>query len=265
MEKHLISYEKKNKFLRPRSTDEHYFSNLKTAKDKERKLHLYAVRQHISERQYLLNLVRKYAKGQSVFNRLERQLKYVTKKIHKSIEMYNKVGDPIGELPGMLIFENVKDVDGEIFKSLTRNTASVDISATIKQEVIQLKCLLDRCCEEKLLLKQEMKSVLNWNKHHYRKIKLKLNAFATAGETSLLLREGMYFELVICKLNALFKEHIGEDTTEITITENVLTDDFEKMQQMLKYVASVEEISVEDIESDTDVEDSDVEEDSLVF
>lgn len=53
----------------------------------------------------------------------------------------------------------------------------------------------------------------------------------------------MSLELTMCKLNTLFKEYIGEVLTEITSTEDVLTDDFEKMQQMIAYLASVEDVS----------------------
>lgn len=138
--------------------------------------------------------------------------------------------------------------------------ASTDIPTSIKQEIIQLKCLLNRCTEEKQFLKQEMKSVINWYKHQYNKVKGKFGALATGGEIALLIKEGMYYEMVICKLNNLFQDYIGDASIEIMLTESVLTDDYQKMQEMLKYVASTEELSVEDIESDTESdEDEDAE------
>ena len=215
---------------------------------------------------YYKKIISFILEGQSIFNRLSKQLKSITKKIQKTIDQYNKVGYPYKELPEILTFENVKDIDNVIYKGLTSHQVTNEVPSTMKQELIQLKCLLDRCAEEKVLLKNEMKSVISWNKNQYRKVKAKLGSATTAGETAFLLREGMYFEFVICKLNYLFKEFIGEgESFDILLTENILNDDFEKMQNMLQYISSLEELGVEDPESDFENDEGDEEEDFSDF
>lgn len=61
LEKNLSAYENKNKIKRLDKDSETYLSCLKAAKTKERKLTLTTIRQHVSEKQYLVKLIRKYA------------------------------------------------------------------------------------------------------------------------------------------------------------------------------------------------------------
>lgn len=61
LEKQLMIFEKKHHSIRPTPTSDQFTSDLILAKEKERKLNLNAIRSHMSERQYLLRLMRKYA------------------------------------------------------------------------------------------------------------------------------------------------------------------------------------------------------------
>ncbi|XP_052063025.1 uncharacterized protein LOC127702761 [Mytilus californianus] len=255
LEKTLSTFEKKNKTSRLHQTDENYKKDVKIVKEKQKKLQLVTLKKHVSERHYLLRLLRKYSKGQAVFIKLSKQLKCISKKIHKSIAAYNMIGDSSEGLPEQITFDTVKDIDSEIYKCMVDLEVVSDIPNTIKQEIIQLKCLIDRAIEEQTLLKQEMRSVTNWYKHQYNIVKVKLGEHPTAGETAFLIKEGMYYEMVIIRLNRQFSEYIGEVSVESQLTDSILTDDHERMQQMLKEMA----ISVEDIESDDEEESSDEE------
>lgn len=134
-----------------------------------------------------------------------------------------------------------------------------EIPNTIKQEIIQVKCLIDRAIEEQTLLKQEMRSVTSWYKHQYQLVKVKLGEHLTAGETAFLIKEGMYYEMGLIRLNRQFSEYIGELPVESQLTDHILNDNYDRMQQMLKEMAVKEEIAVEDIESDDEGEISDEE------
>lgn len=56
-----MAHERKNRITRKDRDSEIYVTSLKAAKAKERKLALTTVRQHVSEKQYLVKLIRKYA------------------------------------------------------------------------------------------------------------------------------------------------------------------------------------------------------------
>ncbi|CAG2220660.1 unnamed protein product [Mytilus edulis] len=183
--------------------------------------------------------------GQAVFIKLSKQLKSISKKIHKSIAAYNLIGDSSDGLPEAINFDTVKDVESDIYNCM---------------EIIQLKCLIHRAIEEQTLLKQEMRSVTSWYKHQYQLVKVKLGEHLTAEETAFLIKEGMYYELGLIRLNRQFSEYIGELPVESQLTDHILNDNYDRMQQMLKEMAVKEEIAVEDIDSDAEGEIS-VEED----
>ncbi|XP_052086482.1 uncharacterized protein LOC127723773 [Mytilus californianus] len=261
-EKKLCAYENKNKMKRMDKDCETFISCLIAAKTKEKKLALTAIRQHVSEKQYLLKLIRKYAKGQSIYHRLSKQLKCVIKKEKKSIDGYNKIGEPCFNMPLIICSDDVNTVESEIFNCLGQNQGSSRIPSVMKQEIVQLKCLVTRCQEEKELLKQEMSSTLNWYQDQLVKLRRKLGELDTSGSFSLLIREGMYLEMLITHLSNLFQEYIGDTFTPLPLilTENVMSDDHKKMSEMLAYLASVEDLLV-DGDSDSDIE-SDSEDES---
>ncbi|XP_076099472.1 uncharacterized protein LOC143068950 isoform X2 [Mytilus galloprovincialis] len=60
LEKTLSAFEKKNKTSRLHQTDENYNKDLKIVKEKQKKLQLVTLKKHVSERHYLLRLLRKY-------------------------------------------------------------------------------------------------------------------------------------------------------------------------------------------------------------
>ncbi|VDI65038.1 Hypothetical predicted protein [Mytilus galloprovincialis] len=258
LEKTLSAFEKKNKTSRLHQTDENYNKDLKIVKEKQKKLQLVTLKKHVSERHYLLRLLRKYSKGQAVFIKLSKQLKCISKKIHKSIAAYNLIGDSSDGLPEAINFDTVKDVESDIYNCMVDLEVVSEIPNTIKQEIIQVKCLIDRAIEEQTLLKQEMRSVTSWYKHQYQLVKVKLGEHLTAGETAFLIKEGMYYEMGLIRLNRQFSEYIGEPV-ESQLTDHILNDNYDRMQQMLKEMAVKEEIAVEDIEIDDEGEISDEE------
>jgi len=163
-------------------------------------------------------------------------------------------------MPGNICDDDVITVESEIFNCLGQYQSTSRIPSATKQEIVQLKCLVTRCQEEKQLLKQEMLSTLNWYKDQLMKLRRKLGELDTSGSLSLLIREGMYLEMIITNLNNLFREYIGDTLTPIplTLTENVLSDDYKKMAEMLTYLASVEDLLVDgdsDIDGESDSED----------
>ena len=96
--------------------------------------------------------------------------------------------------------------------------------------------------------------VIKWCKHQYLKIKEKLGECPTSGGTAFLIKEAMYYEMMICRLNNQFSEYIGDMSVDIVFTNGVLADNYEKMQQMLRNVALMEDLIVEDVESDYEEE-----------
>ncbi|CAC5421657.1 unnamed protein product [Mytilus coruscus] len=165
-------------------------------------------------------------------------------------------------MPLVICSDDVNTVESEIFNCLGQNQGSSRIPSVMKQEIVQLKCLVTRCQEEKELLKQEMSSTLNWYQDQLVKLRRKLGELDTSGSFSLLIREGMYLEMLITHMSNLFQEYIGDTCTPLPLilTENVMSDDHKKMSEMLAYLASVEDLLV-DGDSDSDIE-SDSEDES---
>lgn len=268
LEKKLSAHERKNKIIRKGKNSEIYLSSLEAAKTKERKLALTAIRQHVSEKHYLVKLIRKYAKGQSIYNRLLKQLKCATKKVKKSVDDYNKITEPSINMPKQICLEEVDSVESAIFNTLghRQRTAECHLPSGLKQEIVQLACLVSRCKEEKELIRQDMLSTFNWYSDQLQKLKRKVGELDTVSPSlSLLIKEGMYLEIHLMYLNETFKDYIGDhcDQIELTLTDNVLSDDQKKMSDMLRYLADVEDLFVEghsDSESDSEDEcDSDIE------
>ncbi|CAG2209726.1 unnamed protein product [Mytilus edulis] len=224
----LSAFERKHKTSRLPSNAANYLKSIRLVKLKQKKLQLVTVKKHVAERHYLLKLLHKYCKGQAVFNKLSKQMKCVSKKIHKAIDAYNMIGDSSDGLPENISFDSIKDIDSEIYNFMKDFEVVSDIPQSIKQEIIQLKCLKDRCIEEQRFLKQEMISVIKWCKHQYLKVKEKLGECPTSGGTAFLIKEAMYYEMMICRLNNQFSEYIGDMSVDIVFTNGVLADNYEK-------------------------------------
>lgn len=199
-----------------------------------------------------------FSEGQAIFHRLSKQLKCVTKKIKKAIDLYNAIGGPCCSLPPNLSVDDVASLDSEIFNCLGQHQEISEVPPAMKQEIIQLKCLISRCQEEKELVKKEMISTLSWYDDQLRKLKKNLVECNSPGKASLLIREGMLIEMTISNHLKTFQQYIGESFSAVplTLTENVLADDFNKMSEMLNYLASVEDLFVEvDSETESSMED----------
>ena len=161
-------------------------------------------------------------------------------------------------MPRNICDDDVNTVESEIFHCLGQYQGTSRIPSAMKQEIVQLKCLVTRCQEEMELLKQEMLSTLNWYKDQLVKLRRKLGELDTSGSLSLLIREGMYFEMITTNLNNLLREYTGDTCTPVplTLTENVLSDDYNKMAEMLTYLASVEDLLVDGYSDSKDDSDS---------
>ena len=60
-----------------------------------------------------------------------------------------------------------------------------------------------------------------------------------SGTMSLFIREGMCIEMKIKHLSKLFQEYIGDICAPfpLILTENVMSDDYERVTEMLVYLA----------------------------
>ncbi|XP_052690356.1 uncharacterized protein LOC128168213 [Crassostrea angulata] len=77
-------------------------------KKKETKI-IQSIKQILGERKYLLRLIKKYAKGQSIAIRLNRQLTQATKELEKKIREYNTLSK--GQKVSMADVSELCDVD----------------------------------------------------------------------------------------------------------------------------------------------------------
>ncbi|XP_071149465.1 uncharacterized protein [Mytilus edulis] len=111
LEASLLKIEKKYKIQSWDQKCEDYTQFLKQA-NKQQKIKLLAsLKQLVVERCFLLSLVKRYAKGQAVAIRLNRQLKRVGKNMTKALNQYNGIGEHTGQLPDLLEFNDIKSSD----------------------------------------------------------------------------------------------------------------------------------------------------------
>ncbi|VDI77369.1 Hypothetical predicted protein [Mytilus galloprovincialis] len=225
LEASLLKIEKKYKIQRWDQKCEDYTQFLKQA-NKQQKIKLLAsLKQLVVERCFLLSLVKRYAKGQAVAIRLNRQLKRVGKNMTKALNQYMNL------------------------MTLSPQTVS-SVPYSVRKEAVEINCIIERCQEEKILVEEEMKSLMSWllNQHT-----VLLNTIensdsnSSQGVGSMLCKEALYIEMELDRNNSMFSPYIGP--TIIPITFSQYCYDEVKVSELLNYIAEFENIK-EDIETE---------------
>uniref|UniRef100_A0A8W8N4X1 Uncharacterized protein n=1 Tax=Magallana gigas TaxID=29159 RepID=A0A8W8N4X1_MAGGI len=88
-EKEIESSVEKKKSVKLNFDDPSFIEALSSADKKKETKIIQSIKQILGERKYLLRLIKKYAKGQSIAIRLNRQLTQATKELEKKIREYN--------------------------------------------------------------------------------------------------------------------------------------------------------------------------------
>ncbi|XP_052268778.1 uncharacterized protein LOC127870161 [Dreissena polymorpha] len=130
------------------STNVDYLRTLKTAQEKLRLQILETLQQTTAERLFLLDLMKKYARGQAVAIRLGKQLKQTNKKIREQLSLYNAVGGEVVKMPTHLSFEDVKSCDSklwDILKSSDVGAWRTSVPVSVKQQAVRLFCMTQSC------------------------------------------------------------------------------------------------------------------------
>ncbi|XP_071124793.1 uncharacterized protein [Mytilus edulis] len=246
-----------------------YETNLAAAKEKSRNVVLVKLGGFVSERHFLLELVKKYARGQSIAIRLCRQLKKTGNKIHHTIKEYNNIGGPTTTLPLNILFNDIKDRNGDIWKTIDLQDSG-EIPAEIKQRAVNAKSLIERSKEEKSLLRLEMKSTLDW---HFMQHSILLDAFnhTRDGKRACIVKEGLYIETKLSHLENCFRLYLDSEIKTpnvffemIEMGENSNGQEFESLlrdRNNMDNFNFCEDDDVEDDDNDDDVEDDDNDDD----
>lgn len=181
------------------STDPAYLQSLKTAKEKTRLKVLEKLQQTAAEGLLLLDLMKKYARGQSVAVLLGKQLKKTNKKIKEQLFLYNAVSGEHVDLPVKLDFDDIKSVEGILWDSLksadeyTERTV-IPVPVSVKQQSVRLYCMTKRVAEEQQQVISEMQSTLEWCLHQYTCLLSVVSDFVS-GEKAVLIKEGLHIEM----------------------------------------------------------------------
>ncbi|XP_052077894.1 uncharacterized protein LOC127715794 [Mytilus californianus] len=193
-------------------TDILFTSHLSSAKEKNRLFILTKLQRSTSERHFLLDLIKKYARGQAIAIRLSKQVQKVVAKIKQALAEYNLVGEPSTSFPLKLNFDDIKNQDNEIWQKLEVTDRADSLSA-VKRQAIQLKSMIDRAKEEQCLVKQEMVSTIKWYKHQHSLLIASMNN-ATKGRKACLVKEGLFIEAKLLEFIKSFDEHIVEESVQ---------------------------------------------------
>ncbi|XP_033743002.1 uncharacterized protein LOC117329255 [Pecten maximus] len=239
--------------------DSDYKQNLESGQEKTKRAILKGLRQTAVERTYLLELVKKYARGQSVAKRLNTQIKKMNTEMRKKIEEFNLVGD-LDPLPRTISFDDVKSVDSELWNHLSSDHIQENhqrVPVAEKQKAVDLLCLCDRCKEEKDIVQNEMKSVLQWHTQQYTVIQdlleehYKDNALATA----VLTKEALFHECQVQLHSEMFSGFINVPYFECFYKKKLFAE------QLAMEDKEIEEIinNILGIEQDADTNEEDFE------
>ncbi|XP_052096717.1 uncharacterized protein LOC127731911 [Mytilus californianus] len=243
-----------------------YVSNLAAAKEKSRNVVLLRLGGYVSERHFLLELVKKYARGQSIAIRLCRQLKKTGIKIHKSIKEYNDIGGPTTTLPLNILFNEIKDRNGDIWKTVHLEDSG-EVPHEIKQQAINARSLIERSIEEQSLVKQEMNSTINW---YFLQHSTLLEAFhnTLGGKRACIVKEGLYIETKLSYLESCFKLYINNEVNNpndffemIEMSEHSRGQDFGNLQRDGNHIETNWNYSEDEDEDDENDDDDDDDED----
>ncbi|XP_063399129.1 uncharacterized protein LOC134683743, partial [Mytilus trossulus] len=189
--------------------------HLSSAKEKNRLHILKKLQRLISERHFLLDLIKKYARGQAIAIRLSKQVQKVVAKIKQSLAEYNLVGEPSMSFPLKLDFEDIKNQENEIWRKVEVTDQADNLSA-VKRQAIQLKSMIDRAKEEQCLVKAEMVSTIKWYRHQHSLLIASMND-STEGRKACLVKEGLFIEAKLLEFIKSFDEHIIVEESVQTI------------------------------------------------
>ena len=126
--------------------------------------------------------------------------------------LYNAIGDDGSACPVLLSFDEVEAIDASFYSLLDENVVNLGVNMipqSVKKQAISYQALIKRAIEEQELVKLEMKSVLNFNKHQH-SVLTKVFDSQHAGIRSAVFMEGISTELNLLELYTAFQPYIGD-------------------------------------------------------
>lgn len=199
----------------------------------------------------MLRLIKKYAKGQSIAIRLNRQLTQATKELEKKIREYNTLRK--GQKVSMADVSELCDDD-------SKNVASE--AEKIKSEAVNLYCMTLRAREEQVLLFKECNSIIQWHiAMHCNTMQAIQNDEHSVSLKSFLVKDAIHHECAIKHFQAVYEIIKGQPHEVNFITKfSCEIPNFVDINTLLQDVVSDGDFELEeadDISYDEMYEDSD--------
>ncbi|XP_062600993.1 uncharacterized protein LOC134262633 [Saccostrea cucullata] len=218
--------------------DQAFKDHLSSAKNKKEMLLINIMKKIMNERTYLLQLVKKYAKGQSIAKKLNKQLSQATKELQKRIKEYNSIScrDTV----------TLKDLPALCKETHSSNNGEMD---ALKAEAVSLYCLIERAKEERCLVLSECNAAINWNMSFHSSIDESVNA-ALEPLRAFLIKEAIFYEYAIKHLHAV-RAFLTGDSLEMDFDFKYSSDlsDAFNVDDLLQEINN-DDMELEEVDSD---------------
>ncbi|KAL3859476.1 hypothetical protein ACJMK2_009696 [Sinanodonta woodiana] len=232
---------------------EAFRKNIDSAKKKKLHTMIEKMQKMMAERSFLLELMKKYARGQAVAIRVGKLLKKVNATLKRMLAEYNMEEGPKAPYPEKLDFDTLK-----------LGTTGPEVADDVKRVLIDLLETVDRCEEEIDMIKTEMNCIIKYYQKQHESVYKVFHNSVNRVDQSVLLSEGLNIEKKLAYLREMFKgridiEHIPLNFhTIVQVTEPYLGGDID---EIILHLASdeikLEEADEDEIEDDTEALDDD--------
>ncbi|XP_038050149.1 uncharacterized protein LOC119723516 [Patiria miniata] len=122
------------------------------------------------EYRFCLNTKNKYSEGQAIAQRISKQISRASKAIKRTVTVYNNEKFTLVG-PRSIILKDAFDPSGHLYAEMdmvSKHTDQTRLPDAIRRKAVDLQNLLDRASEEKSILTQEMKNVLEFTRSQLR-------------------------------------------------------------------------------------------------
>ncbi|XP_038568490.1 uncharacterized protein LOC119898352 [Micropterus salmoides] len=163
IEDSLLNIEKKHRIGRRwQESDSDFQSTLKDVDCELRGQLIFKARTESRERTVLLHLKRKYPDGQGIAIRLSKQIASSNKRLRQAIKEYNCIQWPpqMSIFPTIIDFQEACDPSWQVYFCFDDTIEEDNVSRTLKRRGIDALHMKTRAAEEKRMLYQEMRTVI---------------------------------------------------------------------------------------------------------
>lgn len=174
--------------------------------------------------------------GQAIAIKLANQIDKVVNSVKQELATLNGLSDN-----ETVTFDEIKDPCGDIYFQHHSPKDASEVPSAIKKKLVQLACLLDRCKEEEVLVKDEMLRFITSISNQISLISSYLgnDVHVTSGLRSLLLQKAALHKKTLHMLRSVFGDAVTIpplDDTEETYSQfsevEVEVEDFNDVEEL---------------------------------